>query len=363
MLEEGREVLGAARAWVAAIDPGSLSNDDASGILDIAVALEALGAGLTLLVAARAAAGTDWEAQGHRSPAGWLAEATRSSVPSALATLRAAEQLSELPATADAVRAGRLSALEARVISAAAAAVPDAEGELLQAVDELPVGEFTRVARQVVAAGRLCDGAARASVHRRRFLRFRTGTDGELRLSGAFAPEDGAALYAAVRSRSVHVADEAMAAGVALESQEAYDADALVALALGDRRRATFGGQEPIEPAWWASVDDGLCSHGDGGRGEATSVAEVPTSVAEVLGGGGCVVPGCCVVIGLEMQHPSGGPARPDGADALVAMCRPHRRLLTYEGYELRGCPGGWDWVPPAEPAGSVTKGPGPDPP
>jgi hypothetical protein len=145
MVEEGRQVLAAARAWVAGIDPAALSDDRASEVLDIAVALEALGAGLTLLVAARAVAGTDWEAQGHRSAAGWLAEATRSSVPTALSTLRAAEQLSELPATADAVRAGRLSALEARVVSAAASAAPDAEAELLQAAAELPVGEFTRV--------------------------------------------------------------------------------------------------------------------------------------------------------------------------------------------------------------------------
>lgn len=150
-----------------------------------------------------------------------------------------------------------------------------------------------------------------------------------------------------------------MAARVTLESQEAYDADALVALALGDMRRATFSGQEPIESAVWTPADDDdVVGGGDDGRGGATTGADMARGR-----GRACVVPGCAVAIGLEVQHFSGGPTCPDGADGQVTMCRPHRRLLTYEGYELRGGPGAWDWVPPATPVGAVTKGPGPDPP
>jgi len=64
-----------------------------------------------------------------------------------------------------------------------------------------------------------------------------------------------------------------------------------------------------------------------------------------------CVVPGCDVAMGLEIDHwqtayADGGPTT---LANLARLCHFHHAMKTYRGFELGGGPGKWDWEPPPE--------------
>ena len=76
-----------------------------------------------------------------------------------------------------------------------------------------------------------------------------------------------------------------------------------------------------------------------------------------------CVVPGCDVRRGLEIDHwqisfVDGGPAT---LENLARLCGHHHYLRTHQGFELHGGPGRWRWRPPKTPkmpkAGTGGKG------
>jgi hypothetical protein len=65
-----------------------------------------------------------------------------------------------------------------------------------------------------------------------------------------------------------------------------------------------------------------------------------------------CVVPGCDVAHGLEIDHwdvpfAEGGPTR---LSNLARLCRHHHYLRTHQGFQLSGGPGTWHWEPPSTP-------------
>ena len=391
MFEEARSQLEALAATVRAIEPALLTPEGAREALAIAAEVTRLGAGLELLVAPRAVAGAPWREEGYRSEAAWLAEATRRTVPKAISIMRSAGRIAELPATAEALREGRLSALEAEVLSAAATADPAAEGDLLDAAGDLPVHQFCRYATTLAHAAREGDAEHRAAVHARRFLRFWTDAEGQCRFSGGVSPDDGAEMFSAVRSMAAHMADELRRAGEESLPQHALDADALLALAVGDERRATFHGPEGGRSRRFQvvlHVDLAALRRGhtiEGERCEIAGVGPVPVSVATAVLGDAllklvvadgvdvaavthlgrcvpapvrtalaardptCVVPGCTVALNLEIDHwqvpwAEGGPSE---LWNLCHLCRFHHRLKTYDGYLLQGGPGTWEWLPP----------------
>ena len=64
-----------------------------------------------------------------------------------------------------------------------------------------------------------------------------------------------------------------------------------------------------------------------------------------------CVVPGCDVRVGLEIDHripvTDGGPT---ALDNLAKLCRWHHYLKTHRGYRLEGKPDNWTWSGPDPP-------------
>lgn len=380
-----------------ALEADLLTPEQARWVLELAGTAERAAYGVIVRVADRAVAGSPWQEQGFRSPASWFAQVTRRSVPDAVSTLRTAERIAELPATAEALAQGRLSPLEARTVTAAASADPSAEDDLLQAAASLTTQGLTRFAGLVANAARDADPEHRARVRRNRYIRFWTDGEGMFRVSGGLTPEDGVDLFSAVRSRAVHVADEAMRAGVE-EDQAAYDADALVALAVGDERRATFdgptGGRPPRQVQMFLHLPYEAFERGHLVAGESChipglgdmpldvarhvlpdtrltlvidkgvdvcSVTELGRAVPSVLMRAleardpTCVVPGCPVSHGLETHHyqvpfAEGGPTEMWN---LARVCRGHHRMITYGAWQLRGGPGKWEWLPPrAGPSG-----------
>jgi hypothetical protein len=391
MLEEARSHLAAMRRFFEDLDPRTVSPDDARLLLREACAIEHFGASIKYRFTPRAMCGAPWQEEGHRSEASWLAEATRTSVPEAVAPITTAQRLAELPTTAEALMSGAISPTEAKAVAAAASADPTTEAELLASVGTMTVSTLCSAARHMANAAHERDPEHRQKVHSNRFLRFWRDDEGMCRFSGGVTPDAGLEILSAVRSRAAHVADEARRAQLPEESQAAYDADALVALAIGDERRATFhgpeGGQSRRSQVVY-HVSLGALQRGsleDGEICEVPGVGPVPLKVVEDVVGDAtarllirdgvdvrsvchlgrtvpahletalegrdrtCVVPGCTVALGLEIDHwqipySKGGPTE---LWNLARICKFHHRLKTYEGYDLSGGPGKWEWRPP----------------
>lgn len=391
VLEEVRTLLGELRRCFEELDPQQVSPEDARVLLREACAVEQLGAALKYRFMPKALSAAPWREEGHRSAASWLAETTRTSVPEAVSSIQLAERLTRLPATAQALANGAISPTEARAVAAAAIADPTAEADLLAEAESMPVSTLCSVARQMANAAHDRDPGHRQKLRSRRFLRFWNDAEGMTRLSGGLPADEGMLLFSAVRSRAAHVFDEAIQAQVPQESQEAYDADALVALAIGDERQATFEG-----PRGGRARSAGVVYHVDleafqrgslekGERCEVPGVGPVPLDVVvNVLGEATaklvitdgvdvrtvchlgrtvpahldtaleardqtCVVPGCNVSLCLEIDHWKIPYARggPTALWNLARICRFHHRLKTYDGYVLSGGPGKWEWHPP----------------
>lgn len=395
MFEETRSVVAALARSLVRVEHEELTTGGAAELLELAGEIERLGAGLRFLVADRAAAGEQWQEQGHRTPASWLAATARSSVGEARATLEASSRLARLPGTREALRQGDLSPAQLKAVVSAADADPAAEPELLEAAAALSVERLQGYAREVRAASCEPDPGRRQALRRRRYLRIWTEPDGMVHLAGALQADAGAELWAAVRSRAAFVADEALAAGVPLEAQEAYDADALVALVTGDTRRATFAGNvggrtrhstvvmhvsldalrrgslhagELCEIPGVGSVplsavedllDDATLALAVRGDDEIVRVVDLGHTVSpcaeEALAtrDSSCVVPGCSVSLSLvtvRWQH-DGAPARrveePAALASLAKLCVFHHRQMREDGFELGGGHGRWEWRAP----------------
>jgi len=396
----GAVVLEAAKAHLHALgqifrdlEVAAMDHDVVDAWLELACATERQASGMKLALAPMVLRRASWKEEGYRSEAAWWADRTRTTVPDAVGQLTTAKRLSGLPATAEAVRAGALSAVEARSVAAAAEADPAWEAELLGAAGSVRSSDLVHSARALSQAAKAARPGHRESLHKRRFLRFWTDEEGMVRMSAGLTPDEGAELFAAVRSRAYHVADEARQAGLGAEDQAAYDADALVGLALGVERRATFEG--PVgtsrpRPRVFVHVDLPALLRGHAGPGELCELAgfgPVPVSVARMWIGDSelsvvfkdgvdisrvrnlgrtisaateaalvardrtCVVPGCNVSIDLENDHYV-IPFCEGGATELWNMariCRFHHKLKTYDGFVLRGGPGRWEWIGPSD--------------
>src|SRR5579884_3493982 len=183
VLEELDEVLARLVALAGDTEPDALAPEVARAVLVKVAAVERAAAGLKLLLTRRALVGAPYEEQGHRSAASWLAEQTRTSVPEAVGAITTADRLAELPATAEAVRRGALSPLEARTVAAAATADPSAEADLLRAVRSLSVRGFCDYARRLAAAAHESDPDHRSELDRQRYFRGWTSADGMFRFS------------------------------------------------------------------------------------------------------------------------------------------------------------------------------------
>ena len=94
---------------VARLDPDVVEGATAAGAVQEFARIEKLAAAGKALCARRVADSGAWRRHGDRSPADWLARTTQSSIGQADRLLETAERLKELPATAKAFRAGRLS--------------------------------------------------------------------------------------------------------------------------------------------------------------------------------------------------------------------------------------------------------------
>jgi hypothetical protein len=196
-------------------------------------AVERLAAAAKTLLAGRVAEAATWKQAGFRSAAEQLARVSGSSVSAARNTLETSQQIKGLPATAAALRAGKLSAAKAEVIASAATVAPDAEAELLAGADA-PLA----VVRDKCLAAK---GRDREKAHKRikkaRFAREYTDKEGAWNFIARGTVEDGARFRFALDP----IVDEMFKTARAedrRETRDAYAFDALIELA---GRAAGFG--------------------------------------------------------------------------------------------------------------------------
>jgi len=340
-------------------------------------------AGQTLL-AARAAKSDRWKKEGHRSAASWMARTSGTGVGEAATMLQTAERLESLPGTTEALRHGALSQSQVREIAAAAASRPTAEGELLRAAG---AGTFKHLkdrcrAVQARAMSATDENARYERVRTGRFFRHWSDTDGGFRGEFRITPDAGARLLAAVENRANALFEEARTAKRP-EPTAAYRADALVELVSGAQGSAS-GARSVVHARIDAASlarghtgDDEICEiAGVGPVPVATVRALLPEAFVKILITKGvdvlsvchygrsltahqrsaieerdpvCVVPGCDVAHGLEIDH-FGVDYADDGPTALhnlARLCHFHHFQKTYRGFRLSGGPGRWEWQPP----------------
>jgi hypothetical protein len=247
------------------------------------------------------------------------------------------------------------------------------------------IGALRDRCRRVQAAAQTHEAARHDAIHRRRYLRHWSDPDGAFRLDLRTTADAGAEVLAALEVRRAKVFEAARRAE-RRESQEAYLADALVALA----RDAEAGGDDKRSgprAMVHVRVDHTAFVRGHTEAGETCEIAgvgPVPVATARALASDAilqavvtkgvevtavahlgrtiparlrtaleardpeCVVEGCGVRRPLEIDHVTpfaeGGPTH---IDNLARVCRWHHHLKTYCGYRLEGGPGGWRWLGP----------------
>ena len=372
MCESVREIVAALRTAVSSIEPSQLTGAHAAELVELFAESERLSVAARTLAAGRAAQTGQWRAAGHRTPATWIASKTQGTIGQAIATLHTAHNLEHLAATRDAFVSGRLSEVQAAELAAAAAADPGCESTLLRIAAERTVAALREECRQVRAAV-AGDEDSVERIRRGRYLRKWIDRDGAVRLDARLAPDDGAGLLAAVDARAAQLQRDAKRSG-SREPAEAYAADALVALAC-----------ENIKAIVHVDVDAGALERGrtePGERCRIRGVGPVPVSVARRFAADGavkvierdgaevrrvahlgrtipahartaleardpdCVVPGCDVRTGLEIDHivpfAAGGTTT---VDNLARLCRFHHAQKTHRGWRLGGRPGAWTWT------------------
>lgn len=372
------------REWVADLEPGLLAGADARELLDVMSDVKRLAGAAELLLAKRVAETDAWEGAGDRSAAHWLARRTGVSVGEAKAKLETVAQLRELPDTAEAFRAGKLSHQQAEAVVAGATADRAAEGDLLATAQRESLRELRNEARRAQAVD---DEAERQDrIHRNRRLTAAVDIDGVFRLRLATTPEAGSRILTALKPFT-DAAFRAAAKRGAREPLAAYAADGLVGMADAAR---SGGGSTPRNNVKAILVVDvealrrGQVAHGE--TCEIRGVGPVPVATARRLLGDAalavvikdgldvrnvthlkrrttahqrtaleflgvrCDVEGCDSTDFVDIHHVvEWAITHHTRLDELEASCKYHHRLK-HKGWKRRPGPGRQPLLPPGHP-------------
>ncbi len=395
--EVPRRAVSEISTYLAQLDPERITTTQATELFGLFAELTRLGSAGQVLLSPRVAQSDTWKNEGHRSAASWLAKQTGTGLGEAISSLETAERLQSLPMTTEAMRSGKLSAPQVREIAAAAVGRPSAELQLLDVATAATLKGLKDQCRRVRAAtgSAEAENARYDAVHKSRFFRHWSDPDGAFRGEFKLTPDVGARLLSSIEGRANELFDEARKAGDR-ESSGAYSADALVDLVTrGSSGTGSTGGTGSGTKSGHSTVvhlriDATALRRGyvEGGEVcEIPGVGPVPVSTARavlpeaflkmfVVDGVDvlsvchvgralsahvrsaieerdptCVVPGCDVAVGLEIDH-----WQTDYADGgvtaltnLARLCHSHHAMKTYRGFGLGGGPGKWEWQPPPD--------------
>ena len=231
--DDVREIDDFFRVLVARIDPDAVPLSEVTDLWTALDTVERRAASTKLLLARRVEEPGRWKRGGHRSAAEQSAAIAGSSVTAARNQLEASKRVRKLPATAKALRAGKLSVAKAEAVAAAAAVAPEAEAGLLAGAEDAPLADTRERCVQARAKDR---DAAYERIRKNRSFKGYTDTEGAWN-AVARGPVDAGAVFRAVHGPIVEEMFNAARAEGRYEPYEAYAFDALIELA----RRAVGG--------------------------------------------------------------------------------------------------------------------------
>lgn len=368
--------------------PGSVSGDEARGLVALfAEAERAAASGIALFAPVVVESGSYAKA-GHGSAADWLGSLAGSSSGAAKGRLAAAQRASADPVLAGALREGELSAPQLKVLSETAAAAPGSAPTLVDLAEKgASHQELSDAAARLRAAARSAEGARarRDRVHANRNFRWRQCPEGGIR--GEFLCDE--VEWARVAPRLEADAKERWRAAGQGEPLEAHRLDAFLDFLAGSGggsgagsgarphavvivdakalRRGTTQGDElcEIEGIGPVSVEAVTELVGEGGmqllvrdgvdvRTVTSTRRDLPQRVEAALWvrDRTCAVAGCGKRHGLVVDHChfNFGDDGPTELDNLARLCPEHHDLKTYGGWRLLGGPGKWRWIAPQHP-------------
>jgi hypothetical protein len=405
-------VIDALVSVVEDLDVASVSGADAARLTELFARGERLCSNAKALCAKRASECSIWERSGARSPQEWLAGVSGGGLRQAHDSLEIAEAMCRAPALDDACRSGELSFEQASQIASVARNEPGTAERLVQTARSAGLKGLRKHCQAVrTAAGSAREDQERlAAVFRSRYLRDWVDRDGAGHLEMSDTPDRVARVLAAMRPFERAAFERARKSGTR-QSRECYRADALVELAQAATRvRGSVTDSSDTDPADDAA--DPSDAGGGGGRvGPAAMIIAVVDHAALVRGyttsaetceidGVGpvavsavkqlshdaflaalvkddtdirkvvhlgrsptaaqrtaliardrtCVVPGCDVSEGLEIDHVTGWEiTHTTTLDDLARVCKHHHDQKSYQGWTLTGPPGQWAWKPPPQ--------------
>jgi hypothetical protein len=243
----------ALRAVVSGLEPKDVPLPWAPEVLAAFADVQRIAESGRVLMTARAAQAREWERQGYASAADWLAAQQGTTTGRARADLETSGHLDNLEATADAVRAGRLSPEAAGAVADAAAANPGAEDDLLDLAQRESLKRTRQEAERRKAEARTEDEKREREerVRKNRGVRFWFGNGaGNLHATG---PIDVLKELEALIQREVDRKFRANRDAASRESRDNYAFDALIDL-------ARTAGSQPGTPEPTTSTN------GSGGR-------------------------------------------------------------------------------------------------
>lgn len=236
-----RSVAESARLALATLEPRELTSSQVNAVLAEVVVLERLASSARVLLAQRAAESRQWQREGFRSAAEWLAAQQGTTTGRAKADLDTSERLDGLDGTKDALRQGRLSPDQAGAVADAAMVNPDAEADLIRLAEQ----ESLRRLRDEAARRRAEreDGERRRErIHRRRSARCWTDRDGAWNFA-AVGPADAGSGFMVEWERLTDERFRAARRAGEPGTREQFAFDALVELAgRSNRLRSGAGG-------------------------------------------------------------------------------------------------------------------------
>jgi len=250
MFEDALGVRDRLATLVDRLDPDAVSGSTARELWAVLDACERLCAAGKTLLARRLAQTHRAETAGAKTAAEDLARKAGTSTGVATDALDTSARLPRQPAVEQALRRGQLSAAQAAVVSAAAAADPAAEARLVELASRVSVPELREECARVKAAADPDPEATNRRLHQRRRLRRWVDSEGFWTLQAKGTPQAGAAFGAALDALTDQIFQQARQDG-RHEPVEAYAFDALISLAdraadraagsAADRQNSTAG--------------------------------------------------------------------------------------------------------------------------
>jgi len=401
---------------LAEVDPARLTGGSALALYSSLVAVERLASAGKTLLAPRIEASGVWATSGHRSAASLLAEVEGVPAGQAKGTLEIGHHLEQLPATEEAVRRGDLSTAKVAEIAGAGILDPAKESDLLEGAASEPLFTVRDRCRRSRATSATHDPAAALKrIRSSRHFSSWTDEEGGFCYRGRDTLDRGAKILEQIewaasqlrrKSKTTDAPSEPEAANradaffllltrtpeatstetptgeadsdaVETPSPDAHtlidrppscsvvvrvDLDVLFGREVPEGRTCEIDSLGPISPAMARDLANDsflrLCFHR---AGDIRSIHHMGRTIhqklrtALVYRDTTCVVPGCGVSYGLEIDHvvpfAEGGPTE---LDNLALLCHHHHFLKTHEGWTLdrtgttaRGTPA-WSFTPEA---------------